>query len=281
MKKTYSLCLSIACLLCALTSVAQTEVTLYTTMGNIVVKLEDSRTPITAGNFITLTQAKYYDGVIFHRVINNFMIQGGDPTGTGSGGPGYAIQDEFDSNLSNLQKTISMANSGPNTGGSQFFINLVNNTHLDYNKPPFTSQHAVFGIVTSGFTVVQDIGKVPVTSGSNRPVTDVVMDSVRVTKAGPFITGLPKIDYVNVQIFPNPVSSETSVTIISSAGKLVNVSVYDQMGRQLYDAPRHLSAGMNTITAEEIRQMELKPGLYYLLISDEYSVTQQKFVKLR
>ncbi len=158
---------------------AQTQVKFYTTMGDFIVEMTEDLTPITSGNFIGLAWSEYYDGIIFHRVIDGFMIQGGDPLGNGTGGPGYSIPDEFDSTLSNLQSTISMANSGPNTGGSQFFINLVDNTNLDFDKPPFTSKHAVFGEVISGFNVVQSIGSTP-TDGNDKPITDVVMDSIRI-----------------------------------------------------------------------------------------------------
>src|SRR3989344_7039796 len=105
-----------------------TKVILQTTLGDITIEL-DKDMPITAGNFESLVKKGFYDGVIFHRVINEFMIQGGDPTGTGMGGPGYEIKDEFTkTNLDeNNRGTIAMANSGPNTGGSQFFINLVDN----------------------------------------------------------------------------------------------------------------------------------------------------------
>ena len=132
---------------------AQTEVTFYTNMGDFVVEMYDTLQPITAGNFIDLVNAEFYDGIIYHRVISGFMIQGGDPLGTGFGGPGYSIPDEFDPLTSNVQKAISMANSGPNTAGSQFFINLAHNLNLDTDYP-------VFGIVTSNFSVVQSIGLV-------------------------------------------------------------------------------------------------------------------------
>lgn len=159
---------------------AQTEVTFYTNQGDIVLELEDTLTPITAGNMMLLSWKGFYDGVIFHRVIPNFMIQGGDPLGTGSGGPGYSIPDEFDASLSNVRGTISMANSGPNTGGSQFFINLINNTRLDFDKTPFTSKHPVFGTVISGMTVVDAIGVTP-TGAQDRPVDSMTIDSMRVT----------------------------------------------------------------------------------------------------
>ena len=154
------------------------EVRFYTNKGDFVVELEDKLAPITSSNFLKLVNEKFYDGIIFHRVLQNFIIQGGDPTGTGSGGPGYSIQDEFHEDLSNIEKTISMANSGPNTGGSQFFFNMKDNTFLDYNESPTTSKHAVFGKVISGYSIVQTISNVSVNS-QDRPITDVVIDSIR------------------------------------------------------------------------------------------------------
>jgi peptidylprolyl isomerase len=145
---------------------SQKLVKLETTMGNITIAL-DPMMPITAGNFETLVKKGYYDGVIFHRVINGFMIQGGDPTGTGTGGPGYAIKDEFTKTNRNDRGTISMANAGPNTGGSQFFINLVGNNFLD-------SKHPVFGKVVEGMDVVDKIAKVK-TSPGDRPVQNVTI----------------------------------------------------------------------------------------------------------
>ncbi len=139
-------------------------VTLKTTMGDIVIEL-DAGMPVTAGNFKKLIQDKFYDGVIFHRVIDGFMIQGGDPTGSGRGGPGYVIKDEFGSNNHNVRGTISMANAGPNTGGSQFFINLVNNTFID-------GKHPVFGKVVKGMDVVDKISKVG-KDRNDRPMQDV------------------------------------------------------------------------------------------------------------
>tara|TARA_B110001469_G_C9647449_1_gene328063 strand:+ start:761 stop:1345 length:585 start_codon:yes stop_codon:yes gene_type:complete len=154
------------------------EVRFYTNKGDFVVELEDKLAPITSSNFLKLVNEKFYDGIIFHRVLQNFIIQGGDPTGTGSGGPGYSIQDEFHEDLSNIEKTISMANSGPNTGGSQFFFNMKDNIFLDYNESPSTSKHAVFGKVISGYSIVQTISNVSVNS-QDRPITDVVIDSIR------------------------------------------------------------------------------------------------------
>jgi len=143
-----------------------TKVQLETSMGNITIAL-DPDMPITAGNFETLVKKGYYDGVIFHRIIDDFMLQGGDPTGTGRGGPGYTIKDEFPSCNRNDRGTISMANAGPNTGGSQFFINLVNNNFLD-------AKHPVFGKVIDGMEVVDKIGKVK-TDHNDRPLQNVTI----------------------------------------------------------------------------------------------------------
>jgi peptidylprolyl isomerase len=144
----------------------QTKVLLETNYGNITMELY-SDLPITTGNFQKLVESGYYDGVIFHRVIDGFMIQGGDPTGTGRGGPGYTIQDEFThkSGNKNNRGTISMANAGPNTGGSQFFINLVNNNFLD-------SKHPVFGEVIEGMNVVDEIAKTQ-TDENDKPLQEV------------------------------------------------------------------------------------------------------------
>jgi peptidylprolyl isomerase len=147
-----------------MTAPAGNSVRLETNMGNITIAL-DPAMPVTAGNFETLVKKGFYNGVIFHRVIDGFMLQGGCPNGNGMGGPGYAIKDEFCPNNQNNRGTISMANSGPNTGGSQFFINLVNNNFLD-------GKHPVFGKVIEGMDVVDKIGKVKTLRG-DRPAKDV------------------------------------------------------------------------------------------------------------
>lgn len=141
---------------------AEKKVKLETNLGDIVIKLYDDM-PVTAGNFEKLVSEGFYDGIIFHRIIRNFMIQGGCPNGTGTGGPGYNIEDEFVKGHSNLRGTISMANTGmPNTGGSQFFINLVDNTYLDWDNPQTPSKHPAFGEVVEGMDVVDKIAFLPV-----------------------------------------------------------------------------------------------------------------------
>lgn len=156
---------------------AEKRVVLHTTMGDITIRLYNDM-PVTAGNFEKLVRSGFYDGTVFHRVIDGFMIQGGDPTGTGTGGPGYTIPDEFVKGHSNHRGTIAMANTGrPNTGGSQFFINLVDNAYLDWDDPRTPSAHPVFGEVVGGMDVVDRIGKVK-TDSADRPKV-----AVRITKA--------------------------------------------------------------------------------------------------
>jgi peptidyl-prolyl cis-trans isomerase B (cyclophilin B) len=125
--------------------------TIQTTKGNIELELTPDKTPVTVANFVNLAQHGFYNGVAFHRVINDFMIQGGDPTGTGAGGPGYRFEDEFDPSLRHTGPgVLSMANAGPGTNGSQFFITHVATPWLD-------GKHSVFGKVIKGQDVVNSI----------------------------------------------------------------------------------------------------------------------------
>jgi peptidylprolyl isomerase len=143
------------------------QVKLETNHGDIIIELYLEEMPITAGNFKKLVEEGFYDGIIFHRIIQDFMLQGGDPTGTGTGGPGYKIQDEFTNTAidQNNRGTLSMANAGPNTGGSQFFINLVDNNFLD-------GKHPVFGKVTQGLDIMDAIAQVQ-TNAQDRPLEEV------------------------------------------------------------------------------------------------------------
>jgi peptidylprolyl isomerase len=165
---------------------------LNTNRGTIEIELFEDTMPITAGNFAKLVEEGFYDGIKFHRVIDGFMIQGGDPiTKTdevlryGTGGPGYSIPDEHIDGryLTNVRGTISMANSGPESGGSQFFINLVDNTNLDFDKPPAQSKHPVFGRVLEGMDVVDEIGQVEVNPASNLPLEEVVIESATIRRS--------------------------------------------------------------------------------------------------
>lgn len=142
------------------------KVLFNTNKGDILIELRNDM-PITTGNFISLVQQGVYNNTIFHRVIPDFMIQGGDPTGTGYGDPSIPnIPDEFTENNKNDRGTIAMANAGPDTGSSQFFINLVNNNYLD-------TDHPVFGTVIEGMDVVDEISLVP--TNNDKPIEDVII----------------------------------------------------------------------------------------------------------
>jgi peptidylprolyl isomerase len=245
---------------------AQTEVIFYTTQGDFNAEIYDNIVPITGGNFLDLVGKKYYDGIIFHRVINNFMIQGGDPTGTGSGGPGYSIADEFDPTLSNVATTISMANSGPNTGGSQFFINLVDNTYLDYNKPPLTSKHPVFGKVTQNFNIVQAIGLVA-TDGNDRPLVDVVMDSVRVVP--PVWAGVKNESNTNLSlnVYPNPINSSSVLVVSSKYSTGAKILIHDVLGKEVFADHIELNTGRNEIGLSSLSRLIKVKGIYQMSIN--------------
>jgi cyclophilin family peptidyl-prolyl cis-trans isomerase len=148
------------------------QATISTNHGDIKVELFDEDAPKTVENFKKLARDGFYDGVVFHRVIRGFMIQGGDPTGTGTGGPGYQFEDEF-SDRKNVRGALSMANAGPNTNGSQFFIVTAEATpHLD-------GRHSVFGQVTAGMGVVDIIERLP-TDGRDKPRDEARMETVTI-----------------------------------------------------------------------------------------------------
>lgn len=151
--------------------------TLKTTEGDIVIELTPKMTPITVNNFVHLAKTNFYNNTIFHRVIKGFMIQGGDPTGTGAGGPGYKFEDEpFEGDYT--RGTVAMANAGPDTNGSQFFI-----MHADSPLPP---NYTIFGKVTTGLEVVDKIAEAEVTAGSSgegsTPVKPVKVNTVTITQ---------------------------------------------------------------------------------------------------
>ncbi|OGK66642.1 peptidylprolyl isomerase [Candidatus Roizmanbacteria bacterium RIFOXYB2_FULL_41_10] len=151
------------------------QAVITTTAGEIIINLNVKQTPITANNFVYLANKGFYNNTIFHRVIEGFMIQGGDPQGTGSGGPGYRFDDEpFEGEYT--RGTVAMANSGPNTNGSQFFI-----MHQDYALP---KDYVIFGQVISGLEVVDKIATAQVTMGSDgaasKPVEPVTIQDVRI-----------------------------------------------------------------------------------------------------
>jgi cyclophilin family peptidyl-prolyl cis-trans isomerase len=148
--------------------------TLHTTLGDITIEFLAAEAPQTVNNFLFLAGEGFYDGVIFHRVIENFMIQGGDPTGTGRGGPGYTFRDELEGSGRYTRGTVAMANAGPNTNGSQFFI-----CHVDTGLP---HSYSIFGTVTDGMDVVDAIATLP-TGPSDRPDDPPAIQSISVRTA--------------------------------------------------------------------------------------------------
>ncbi|MBR5486649.1 MAG: peptidylprolyl isomerase [Phascolarctobacterium sp.] len=185
MKKFIMICLLLVCAM-AVTAcgakepekkvVLEPATAVFTTnMGTFEIKLETELAPNTSANFINLVNKGFYNGIIFHRVIDNFMIQAGCPNGDGTGGPGYVIPDEFHKKLKHSDEGIlSMANRGPNTGGSQFFITLRDCPWLD-------GKHAVFGKVTQGMDVVRKIGR-SYTDMNDRPLKKVVIEKITIEK---------------------------------------------------------------------------------------------------
>lgn len=258
MKKTRRLLLLTLYIICFYNAHAQTELTFYTNMGTFKAVLTDTKTPRTVDSFIARVSHKFYDGLIFHRVIDNFMIQGGDPLGTGYGGPGYTTPDEFDATLKNVPGALAMANSGPNTNGSQFYINLVTNTSLDMH-------YTVLGMVTYNFTVVQSIGHVPV-NGADRPLTDVVMDSVRITHLHTLNVNTAG-NGVAATVYPNPGRGLVNIDL---PGITTKVEIADITGRTVYS-----TEGKGTINVD-LRQQGA--GLYFVRLSNVNGASESKLV---
>lgn len=245
---------------------SQTQVTFYTSMGTFVAQLEEKKAPITVANFIKLVNEKFYDSIIFHRVVKGFVIQGGDPTGTGNGGCGYTIADEFDS-MSNVIRTLGMANEGtPHSGGSQFYINLVNNIFLDH-------KYSVFGKVITNFTVVQNIGKVAV-NGADRPLTDVVMDSVRITLANGIGSKISEIS--EATIAPNPVTDKSVLSFSSLKPGNGALKVYNELGVCVYQQDIEIHQGFNAIALATIAK--LQAGVYYWVLEGNENNQKSKLV---
>lgn len=259
MKNLRNICMAVLCAASFYRAGAQTEVKYYTSMGSFNIVLTDTLTPRTVDSFIARVSQKFYDGLIFHRVIDNFMIQGGDPLGTGFGGPGYTIPDEFSPTLKNVPGALAMANAGPNTNGSQFFINLVTNSSLD-------NHYTVFGKVTANFTVVQSIGHVP-TDANDRPVTNVVMDSIRIVHLyNPAAVG-NIANEVTASIYPNPARE---VFNISLPDMPTRVEIRNVAGATVYrtEARGKVSIDLGNQPA----------GLYYVSTANANGVGESRLV---
>ncbi len=171
--RTITFFLGLFVLMTAAQAAGNPKATIETTKGTIVLELYQDKAPKTVANFVTLAKKSFYDGIIFHRVIPGFMIQTGDPTGTGTGGPGYTFADEFGPGLKHTGTgTVSMANAGPNTNGSQFFITLAATPWLD-------GKHSIFGRVIEGQSVVDAIAAAP-RNANDRPLSEVKMLKVTI-----------------------------------------------------------------------------------------------------
>ncbi len=251
------LLMGVCCMGCGAAQ-GQTEATWYTSKGMFKTVLTDTLTPITVDSFIARVSEKFYDGLIFHRVINNFMIQGGDPLGTGFGGPGYSFVDEFHPTLKNVPKALAMANSGPNTNGSQFFINLVTNSHLN-------NKHTVFGMVTENFSVVQTIGLVP-TGAGDKPVTDVVIDSIRITNLYSNAVGNAG-SALQTKVSPNPCRGVATVTLPNVA---TTVTITNMAGKTVYETT---ATGRLTV---DLREQPV--GLYVVRVTNETGYAVHKLI---
>jgi cyclophilin family peptidyl-prolyl cis-trans isomerase len=259
MKKLFKILLPVLSFSTIQKAQAQTEATFYTSMGNVKIELTDTLTPITVDSFIARVSEKFYDGLTFHRVIDNFMIQGGDPAGNGTGGPGYTIPDEFHPSLKNVPKALAMANAGPNTGGCQFFINLVTNNHLN-------NKHTVFGMVTddNGFDVVKTIGKVP-TNANDKPLTPVKIDSIRITNFPVSVYTTAK--GASIRIYPNPNRGQFNIELPPTKTK---VDIVDMKGQVVYSK-----------TAKNTLAVDLKnspSGLYIVRMTTKQETFESRVI---
>lgn len=259
MKNLIKICLLVCGVMRLCSADAQTEAMYYTSMGNFKVRLTDTLIPRTVDSFIARVSEKFYDHQIFHRVIDNFMIQGGDPLGTGYGGPGYTLPDEFNPTLKNVPGALAMANAGPNTSGSQFYVNLVTNAHLD-------NHYTVFGMVIENFTVVQSIGHVPTNSG-NKPLTDVRLDSIRITKVYYPAAVHNVTNNTAVSIYPNPCRGVVNIDVPDMTTK---VEIGNTVGRVVYCT--------TTKGATKIDVHEQPVGLYFVRLSNINGVSESKLV---
>lgn len=257
---------------------AQSIARFYTSLGDFDVELREDLVPITANNFIDLCNQKFYDFVIWHRIVPGFVIQSGDPTGTGSGGPGYTIQDEFHASLNHNSKGIlSMANAGPNTGGSQFFITLAPAPHLN-------NAHSVFGAVVAGINVVDSIAATPL-NGNGTPVFPPVNDSIRIIYS-PVSLDQPFASTKAILggNFPNPFSGETMITFGLQEASDVLVNILDASGRVVRQLEEtYLDAGDHRVIwdAKDNSGQEVEAGLYFYQLRTPYFVDAKPMILLR
>ncbi len=237
---------------------AQTQIDFYTSMGDFRVELREDLMPITAQNFIDLTEAEFYDGIIFHRVIAGFVVQGGDPLGTGFGGPGYTIMDEYHPDMNHDSTgVIAMAKtSAPNSAGSQFYFSLDALPSLDQN-------YAVFGACIENIEVIEAMGQVA-TGANDRPIVDIVMDSVRVV-SGTTSSVKNEAPLVTIETFPNPFTESINISYQVKTAGPVDIQLLDihgQIVEQLDNA--YKSQGIHSIQFKTDSRLPL--GSYLLSV---------------
>lgn len=266
----------LACLLFLITNatLAQTKVLFYTTEGQFTVELREDKMPITAGNFIKLVDSGFYDGLIFHRVIKGFVIQGGDPTGTGFGGPGYSIQDEYHTSLNHDSAgVIAMAKAGPNTAGSQFYFTLSAQKHLD-------GDYAVFGTCIKGLDKIMAIGDVK-TGSQNKPLASVKMDSLRVVDTSITVGTQYPSSQVKAEVYPNPFSQSFQVNYELKQKEQVVVNLYNAQGQLLEKLETGIKQkGVHGVSSIDHSLERLTNGLYYLEIATTSGASRMKLLKL-
>lgn len=252
---------------------AQTQVDFYTNYGNFRVMILEDLVPITGGNFLNLVDSGFYDGLIFHRVIDEFMIQGGDPTGTGSGGSDSSIVLEIHDSLRfDSAGVIGMARtSDPNSATSQFFVTLEETDWLNEN-------YAIFGYVTNGMNVVDTIGMTE-TNSSDRPLDSIVMckviratgdfSTIKSSHCAPYfeasIEGSAALNKNNVRLFPNPFKDQMNISFEIHTTTDVRLEIYDLLGRMIVSIEEDVvSNGQYTIRNSQLS--ELNTGTYYYRI---------------
>ncbi|MEZ4687579.1 MAG: peptidylprolyl isomerase [Bacteroidia bacterium] len=259
-------------LACCLSTFAysQTLIDFYTTKGNFRVQLREDLMPITAGNFISLVDTGFYDGIIFHRVVQGFVIQGGDPLGNGFGGPGYTIQDEYHPSMNpDSAGVIAMAKtSQPNSAGSQFYFSLDTLPQLD-------TTYAVFGSCIEGIDVIFDIGSVRV-DNRDRPLFNIRMDSLRIVDPAASRDLLQA--EVLTEVYPNPFSEQANIRFrIRHAGQVV-VTIQDMRGRKvatLLEEPK--APGIYDLLWDA---RAFGAGSYILSVATEHGVSSRTLVKV-
>ena len=239
--------------------IAQTQIDFYTNKGDFRVEVREDLMPITAGNFIELVEKEFYDGVIFHRVVRNFVIQGGDPTGTGFGGPGYTIKDEYHPKMNHDSTgVIAMAKTtAPNSAGSQFYFTIGAQHHLDGN-------YAAFGSCIENIEVIEEINRVRV-DGNNRPIDPVVMDSVRIVQNTLSLNQTN--DLMVTEVYPNPFDDNLRIAYRVIRSGEVKVSIYNMQGvlvRTLKDG--HSPSGTFEVVwdGSGAKEGQVSPGTYHV-----------------